>query len=104
MRRRPPRSTRTDTLFPYTTLFRSLFLYGALNRLLIVTGLHHIINNVAWFVVGDYAGATGDLRRFFAGDPAAGAFMSGFFPVMRFGLPAACLAMYHEARPERRKR
>src|SRR3546814_15394651 len=23
MRRRPPRSTRTDTLFPYTTLFRS---------------------------------------------------------------------------------
>ncbi|MBB5707802.1 N-acetylglucosamine-specific PTS transporter subunit IIBC [Sphingopyxis panaciterrulae] len=80
-----------------------LFLYGALNRLLIVTGLHHIINNVAWFVVGDYAGATGDLRRFFAGDPAAGAFMSGFFPVMMFGLPAACLAMYHEARPERRK-
>src|SRR3546814_2276586 len=26
MRRRPPRSTRTDTLFPYTTLFRSLAL------------------------------------------------------------------------------
>src|SRR3546814_16936236 len=25
MRRRPPRSTRTYTLFPYTTLFRSLF-------------------------------------------------------------------------------
>src|SRR3546814_1676571 len=25
MIRRPPRSTRTDTLFPYTTLFRSLF-------------------------------------------------------------------------------
>src|SRR3546814_11343093 len=25
MRRRPPRSTRTDTLFPYTTLFRSSF-------------------------------------------------------------------------------
>src|SRR3546814_166624 len=44
-----------------------------------------------------------DLRRFFAGDPNAGAFMSGFFPVMMFGLPAACLAMYHEARPERRK-
>ncbi len=80
-----------------------LFAYGILNRLLIVTGLHHIINNVAWFVVGDYAGATGDLRRFFAGDPTAGAFMSGFFPVMMFGLPAACLAMYHEARPERRK-
>src|SRR3546814_11134202 len=27
MRRRPPRSTRTDTLFPYTTLFRSLIIY-----------------------------------------------------------------------------
>jgi PTS system N-acetylglucosamine-specific IIC component len=80
-----------------------LFVYGALNRLLIVTGLHHIINNAAWFVVGDFEGATGDLRRFFAGDPDAGAFMAGFFPVMMFGLPAACLAMYHEARPERRK-
>ena len=80
-----------------------LFVYGVLNRLLIVTGLHHIINNAAWFVVGDFAGATGDLRRFFAGDPTAGAFMSGFFPVMMFGLPAACLAMYHEARPERKK-
>src|SRR3546814_11784353 len=28
MRRRPPRSTRTDTLFPYTTLFRSSQLAG----------------------------------------------------------------------------
>src|SRR3546814_15483642 len=28
MIRRPPRSTRTDTLFPYTTLFRSLFFHG----------------------------------------------------------------------------
>src|SRR3546814_4078431 len=28
MIRRPPRSTRTDTLFPYTTLFRSIKLYG----------------------------------------------------------------------------
>ncbi|MBU6267556.1 MAG: N-acetylglucosamine-specific PTS transporter subunit IIBC [Sphingomonadales bacterium] len=80
-----------------------LFLYGALNRLLIVTGLHHILNNVVWFILGDWHGATGDLRRFFAGDPAAGAFMAGFFPVMMFGLPAACLAMYSTARPERRK-
>jgi N-acetylglucosamine PTS system EIICBA or EIICB component len=79
-----------------------LFAYGLLNRLLIVTGLHHILNNVAWFIIGDYHGATGDLNRFFAGDPTAGAFMSGFFPVMMFGLPAACLAMYHTARPERR--
>ena len=80
-----------------------LLVFGFLNRILIVTGLHHILNNIAWFVVGDYHGATGDLRRFFAGDPSAGAFMSGFFPVMMFGLPAACLAMYHAARPEKRK-
>ena len=80
-----------------------LFFYGVLNRLLIVTGLHHVLNNLAWFILGDFNGATGDLNRFFAGDPTAGAFMSGFFPVMMFGLPAACLAMYHTARPERRK-
>ena len=80
-----------------------LFFYGVLNRLLIVTGLHHILNNVAWFIVGDYHGTTGDLNRFFAGDPSAGAFMAGFFPVMMFGLPAACLAMYHTALPDRRK-
>ncbi len=79
-----------------------LFAYGVLNRILIVTGLHHIINNIAWFMLGDYHGTTGDLKRFFAGDPTAGAFMSGFFPVMMFGLPAACLAMYHTALPGRR--
>lgn len=80
-----------------------LFLYGALNRLLIVTGLHHVLNNVAWFLLGDFNGTTGDLNRFFAGDKTAGAFMSGFFPVMMFGLPAACLAMYRTTPPERRK-
>lgn len=80
-----------------------LFAYGVLNRLLIVTGLHHIINNIAWFLLGDYHGVTGDMRRFFAGDPSAGIFMAGFFPVMMFGLPAACLAMYHTALPERRR-
>jgi PTS system N-acetylglucosamine-specific IIC component len=79
-----------------------LFAYGVLNRVLIVTGLHHIINNIAWFILGDYHGVTGDLKRFFAGDPTAGVFMAGFFPVMMFGLPAACLAMYHAARPDRR--
>jgi N-acetylglucosamine PTS system EIICBA or EIICB component len=79
-----------------------LFIYGVLNRLLLVTGLHHILNNIAWFVLGDFNGTTGDLKRFFAGDPSAGAFMSGFFPVMMFGLPAACLAMYRTAKPARR--
>jgi PTS system N-acetylglucosamine-specific IIC component len=80
-----------------------LFIYGVLNRILIITGLHHVLNNFAWFLVGEYGGATGDLNRFFAGDPQAGAFMSGFFPVMMFGLPAACLAMYHAALPARRR-
>lgn len=80
-----------------------LFIYGVLNRALIITGLHHILNNIAWFIVGDFNGATGDLNRFFAGDPSAGAFMAGFFPVMMFGLPAACLAMYHAAPAHRRK-
>lgn len=80
-----------------------LFVYGALNRLLIVTGLHHIINNLAWFQIGEYQGVSGDLNRFFAGDPDAGGFMTGFFPVIMFGLPAACLAMYHQALPHRRK-
>lgn len=80
-----------------------LFAYGVLNRVLIVTGLHHIINNIAWFILGDYHGVTGDMQRFFKGDPSAGAFMSGFFPVMMFGLPAACLAMYHTALPDRRR-
>jgi N-acetylglucosamine PTS system EIICBA or EIICB component len=80
-----------------------LFAYGVLNRILIVTGLHHVINSIAWFVLGNYHGHTGDLNRFFAGDPTAGKFMAGFFPVMMFGLPAACLAMYHTALPERRR-
>ncbi len=80
-----------------------LFGYGVLNRILIVTGLHHVINSIAWFVLGNYHGHTGDLNRFFAGDPTAGKFMAGFFPVMMFGLPAACLAMYHTALPARRR-
>jgi PTS system N-acetylglucosamine-specific IIC component len=60
------------------------------------------LNNFVYFIMGDYHGVFGDLNRFFAGDPTAGAFLSGFFPVMMFGLPAACLAMYHAARPERK--
>ena len=79
-----------------------LFAYGLLNRLLLVTGLHHILNNIVWFILGNFHGATGDLNRFFAGDPTAGKFMAGFFPVMIFGLPAACLAMYHAVAPARR--
>ncbi|MCG6657406.1 PTS transporter subunit EIIC [Halomonas campisalis] len=84
-----------------------LFVYGVLNRLLIVTGLHHVLNSLVWFVFGSFEAASGvvasgDLNRFFAGDPAAGRFMAGFFPVMMFGLPAAALAMYHAAPKGRR--
>jgi PTS system N-acetylglucosamine-specific IIC component len=83
------------------------FVFGVLNRLLLVTGLHHILNSLTWFVFGSFTqpdgvAVHGDLHRFFASDPSAGTFMTGFFPVMMFGLPAACLAMFHEAPKERR--
>jgi len=78
-------------------------IYGFLNRLLIPIGLHHVLNSLVWFVFGDYHGVTGDLNRFFKGDPTAGTFMSGFFPVMMFGLPAAALAMVAAAKKEKRK-
>lgn len=86
-----------------------LFVYGVLNRLLIVTGLHHILNTFIWFAFGSYVAqggelVHGDLHRFFAGDPTAGYFMAGFFPILMFGLPAAMLAMTHAARPDSRKR
>ncbi|EES75186.1 MULTISPECIES: N-acetylglucosamine-specific PTS transporter subunit IIBC [Paenibacillus] len=78
------------------------------NRLLIPFGLHHIINSIVWFQIGDFTNAAGDvihgdLYRFFAGDKTAGMFMTGFFPIMMFGLPAAAFAIIHTARPERRK-
>ena len=86
-----------------------VFVYGFLNRLLIPLGLHHVLNSMVWFVLGDYTDAAGkvvhgDLARFYAGDPTAGGFMAGFFPVMMFGLPAACLAMFKMAKPENRAR
>jgi PTS system N-acetylglucosamine-specific IIC component len=77
--------------------------YGVINRLLLPFGLHHIPNSLLWFQFGSYNGKTGDLNRFFAGDPHAGGFMTGFFPIMMFALPAACFAMIHTARPDRRK-
>lgn len=78
------------------------FIYGTLNRLLIPLGLHHILNSVFWFQLGDYSYikegqeiiAHGDLHRFFAGDKTAGVYMSGFYIVMMFGLPGMALAMY----------
>jgi PTS system N-acetylglucosamine-specific IIC component len=78
------------------------FLYGMLNRLLIPFGLHHILNSVFWFQLGEFhylkegadAIANGDLHRFFAGDPDAGVYMAGFYVPMMFGLPALALAIY----------
>lgn len=78
-------------------------LYGVANRALIPVGMHHLLNSFPWFQAGTYDGKHGDIARFLAGDPTAGQFMTGFFPIMMFALPAACLAMYHTARPSRRK-
>jgi len=76
-------------------------LYGFFNRLLIPLGLHHVINTYVWFQLGTYQGpdgpVQGEITRYFAGDPSAGLFLSGFFPIMMFGLPAACLAMIRHA-------
>ncbi|ACT00666.1 N-acetylglucosamine-specific PTS transporter subunit IIBC [Paenibacillus sp. JDR-2] len=84
------------------------FIFMTANRLLIPFGLHHVINAIAWFQIGDYTDAAGnvvhgDLHRFFAGDPTAGMFMTGFFPIMMFALPAAAFAIIHTAKPEKRK-
>ncbi|MFC6088546.1 PTS transporter subunit EIIC [Saccharothrix lopnurensis] len=78
-------------------------IYGTVNRLLIPLGLHHIPNTFLWQVFGDYEGKTGDIPRFFAGDPTAGTFQTGFFPIFMFALPAAALAIVHTARPAQRK-
>lgn len=78
-------------------------LFAFLNRLLIPMGLHHVLNSYFWFTLGDYNGSAGDIARFFAGDPTAGTYMGGFFPVMMFGLPAVTLAIYFAADKEKRK-
>jgi len=78
-------------------------IFGVVNRLLIPLGLHHILNSLLWFQVGEFEGTNGDLTRFFAGDPSAGIFMTGFFPIMMFALPAAALAIAHEAKPSQKK-
>lgn len=80
-----------------------VFIFGVLNRFLIPFGLHHVLNSFIWFVFGEYNGATGDLSRFFAGDPTAGSFMAGFFPIFMFALPAAAFAMIKMADPKNRK-
>ncbi len=78
-------------------------IYVFLNRLLIPFGLHHALNQVFWF---DVAGIN-DLGNFWSGQGIlgeTGMYMSGFFPMMMFGLPAAALAMYHSALPSQKKK
>lgn len=95
------------------------FLFGALERLLIPFGLHHILNAMFRFtpVGGEIQVAgktvTGALNIYFA-ELAAGntnfsteatRFLAqGKIPIMVFGLPAAALAMYHTAKEEHRNK
>lgn len=94
------------------------WIYGVTERALIPFGLHHIFYLPFWQTnVGgslEVMGRTweGAQNIFFAqlSDPSvehfavsATRFMSGKFPLMIFGLPGAALAMYHCARPEKRK-
>ncbi|MDI3233467.1 glucose-specific PTS transporter subunit IIBC [Exiguobacterium antarcticum] len=91
----------------------SAFIFGLVERSLIPFGLHHIWYSSFWFQFGEYtdkAGTivNGDQRIFFAqlkdGVPfTAGTYMTGKYPFMMFGLPAACLAMYHTVAKDRRK-
>ena len=77
-------------------------IYAFLNRLLIPFGLHHALNSVFWF---DVAGIN-DLSNFWGNTGVygqTGMYMTGFFPFMMFGLPAACIAMYQTAKPGKKK-
>lgn len=89
------------------------FIFGVIERSLIPFGLHHIFYSPFWFEFGQYTNAAGEIIRgdqkiFFeqvkdGAELTAGTFMTGKFPFMMFGLPAAALAIYHEARPEQKK-
>ena len=79
-------------------------IYTFFNRLLIPTGLHHALNSVFWF---DVAGIN-DIGKFWGTEGGGilgqtGMYMTGFFPVMMFGLPAGALAMYHTAKDKKKK-
>ena len=77
-------------------------IFGIIKRALIPFGLHHALNSVFWF---DVAGIS-DLSNFWGNTGVygqTGMYMTGFFPFMMFGLPAACLAMYQTAKPAKKK-
>ncbi|UJF18504.1 PTS transporter subunit EIIC [Vibrio sp. SS-MA-C1-2] len=92
----------------------STFIFGLVERALIPLGLHHIWYPSFWYSFGEYTALNGvtvhgdqtiwfkmlsDGVTSFSSDSyqGAGKFMQGEFPLMLFALPAACLAMYHEA-------
>lgn len=83
--------------------------YGIINRLLIPFGMHHIVNAIVWWNIGSFTKpdgsvVTGDLGRFLnSSDPTAGAFVSGYYPILMFALPAACFAMILAAKKSKRK-
>lgn len=88
------------------------FVFGTANRLLIPFGLHHLLNSLPWFQLGECTNAAGDvihgdINCFLSGvdgtNAWTGNFMTGFFPIMMFALPGAALAFWKTARPERRK-
>ncbi|ESA33133.1 pts glucose transporter subunit iibc [Leptolyngbya sp. Heron Island J] len=83
-------------------------IYGFIERLLIPFGLHHVWNVPFFFQIGSFTDpitnetVTGDITRFFAGDPTAG-IIGGAYWFKMFGLPAAAVAMWHCAKPKKRK-
>lgn len=89
------------------------FIFGVVERALIPFGLHHVFYNPFWYQFGEYVDKAGNLVMgdqsiFFAQLKdgvafTAGTFMTGKYPFMMFGLPAAALAMVHTAKPEKKK-
>ena len=94
------------------------WIYGIIERALIPFGLHHVFYMPFWqtelggSMIIDGVTVTGAQNIFFAElaskstevfSVSATRFMSGKFPFMIFGLPAAAYAMYRAARPEKRK-
>lgn len=81
--------------------------YGALERLLIPLGLHHIWNAPFYLEVGQYQQAgevvRGEVARYLAGDPLAGNLAGGYL-IKMWGLPAAAIAMWRCADKSQRNR
>ncbi|MBO1264430.1 PTS transporter subunit EIIC [Proteiniclasticum sp. SCR006] len=83
-------------------------IYAFGNRALIPTGLHHVFKTPFTTQFGTFTAAdgqvyVGEIARFFAGDPTAGAITAAEYPLKIFGLPAAALAIYLRALPKNKK-